>query len=273
MTPLTSIDIHLFDEFTQKLQRHRLYEAITTKEPLRCFMEHHVFCVWDYMSLLKSLQRILNPIKSPWTPSPQPHLRRLINELVLEEESGETHEPNAFASHFEFYIAAMEQIGADTAPCLELVHSIAETGASSINHRPIDGIQGIPDAALEFMRDTLRVVERNQAHEIAAAFAVGRENITSCMFRSLLSQTKTSIPEASIFHAYLSRHIEVDEGTHADHSMLILNSLCDGDPVRINEAKAAAYGAISSRLKLWDSILEQVGNQPAVPHLEPFQTS
>ena len=44
-----------------KLLTHDLYRSITTRENLRVFMEHHVYAVWDFMSLVKSLQNTIAP--------------------------------------------------------------------------------------------------------------------------------------------------------------------------------------------------------------------
>ena len=48
-----------------ELHRHPLPQAITSIADLRLFMEHHVFAVWDFMLLLKSLQQHLAPPVSP----------------------------------------------------------------------------------------------------------------------------------------------------------------------------------------------------------------
>ena len=71
----------------QRLMQHPLYKSITDERGLQIFMASHVFCVWDFQCLLKSLQRHLTCVEVPWLPSADPEARRLINEIVLDEES------------------------------------------------------------------------------------------------------------------------------------------------------------------------------------------
>ncbi|MFM2117701.1 MAG: hypothetical protein RL316_891, partial [Bacteroidota bacterium] len=52
----------------QQIVQHELYTRINTIEAIRVFMQHHVVAVWDFMSLLKSLQRELTCVSNPWLP-------------------------------------------------------------------------------------------------------------------------------------------------------------------------------------------------------------
>ena len=48
------------------LSCHPVYGQIDGSAALRLFMEHDVFAVWDFMSLLKALQRRLCSNEVPW---------------------------------------------------------------------------------------------------------------------------------------------------------------------------------------------------------------
>ena len=44
------------------LQNHEIYNSINTVNDLHIFMESHVFAVWDFMSIIKSLQQRLGAL-------------------------------------------------------------------------------------------------------------------------------------------------------------------------------------------------------------------
>ncbi|PMW08640.1 hypothetical protein C1X40_33850, partial [Pseudomonas sp. GW456-11-11-14-TSB2] len=72
-----------------RLIGHPIYRMVNSLERLRIFMEHHVFAVWDFMSLLKALQTAHTGIGVPWLPKAHPMVARFVNEIVLGEESDE----------------------------------------------------------------------------------------------------------------------------------------------------------------------------------------
>ena len=245
--------------FKSRLENHPIYEAVASIEDLRCFMQHHVYSVWDFMSLIKYLQSAIAPTSYPWSPHGDGSVRRFINELVLEEESDETQTPGQYASHFELYHKAMAEIGADIAPSTQFVNIAREQGIASALAQ-----SAIPAPSQMFTTCTFDFISSGKPHVVAAALALGREHIIPCMFRSILKRIGVSDSQAPIFHFYLNRHIHLDEDFHAPLSLRLLNSLCAGDAVKTQEAVEAANRAVNARIALWDGVLAAIqSNKPS----------
>ena len=245
------ITSEIIASFKKSLEEHPIYEAVATIEDLQCFMEHHVYSVWDFMSLIKYLQSIVAPTTYPWTPRGDASVRRFINALVLEEESDETYISGEFSSHFELYHKAMVEIGANTSPSSDFIQTVKEKGIEEALALP-----GVPSPSRIFTSKTFQFIKDNKPHQVAAALALGREHIIPCMFRSILQKIGVSEKEAPIFHFYLNRHIHLDEDFHAPLSLRLLNGLCDGDEIKTQEAVEAANVAVNARVKFWDGVLE-----------------
>jgi hypothetical protein len=250
------ITSEIIGSFKERLENHPIYEAVASIEDLQCFMEHHVYSVWDFMSLIKYLQSIVAPTSYPWVPQGNGSVRRFINELVLEEESDETDVSGEFSSHFELYQKAMAEIGADTTASSSFVQAVSEKGIEGALQSP-----QIPAPSRAFTSRTFQFIEGNRPHEVAAALALGREHIIPCMFRSILSRIGVTDREAPIFHFYLNRHIHLDEDFHAPLSLRLLNSLCGEDEAKIQEAIEAANVAVETRIKFWDGVLEAINTR------------
>jgi len=234
--------------FRQQLEDHPVYAAVSTLRDLRLFMQHHVYSVWDFMSLIKYLQAQIAPTQYPWVPQGDGDVRRFINELVLEEESDEAGDGKHFCSHFELYLGAMQEIGADTSVARQFVATVAEKGL----HEAL-ALPDVPPASAAFTRTTFRFIDSGHPHEVAAALALGREHIIPCMFRAILDRTGVSPEDAPIFHYYLNRHIHLDEDFHAPLSLRLLNGLCADEQQR-QQAAHAATEAVSARVAFWDGV-------------------
>lgn len=237
----------------ERLNHHPLYAAVQSLDDLRLFMAHHVYSVWDFMSLLKYLQGRLAPVSIPWRPHGSGEVRYFINEIVLAEESDEG-PPDVSGvprhmSHFELYCAAMREIGADPSPAIRLAEIAAERGIADAL-----ALDTTPVPARRFMESTFAFIATDKPHVAAAAFALGREHIIPEMFRALLARMNITEREAPAFHYYLKRHIHLDEDSHAPLSLKMVNELVAGDASRLHEAEAAARAAVDARLELWDGV-------------------
>lgn len=236
-----------------QLANHPLYSSIRTLTHLRLFMESHVFAVWDFMSLLKSLQVSLTSVAVPWVPTEHRSSRRFINEIVLGEESDEYEgQP---VSHYELYVDAMEQAGADIA-AIQSVVAAARSGDFTVVDRALDHA---PVAARNFTRSTFQLIHSGSLAARAAAFTFGREDAIPDMFRSLVRDLNREMEgDLSLFVWYLHRHIEVDGDDHGPLSLRMVSDICGDDPNAWRESADAAEEAIRSRLALWDGILSQI---------------
>ena len=234
----------------QRLVDHPLYYSIQSLADLRVFMEYHVFAVWDFMSLLKALQRDLTCTTLPWVPTGNPTTRRLINEIVLEEETDVDPEGRP-TSHFELYLRAMQECGADTAPVQRLLAALAE-GASVPT--ALAAAQA-PAAVQDFVQQTFAVIAEGQPYMVAAAFTFGREDVIPDMFRHLVADLGRRFPgQLDTFIYYLNRHIELDEENHAPLAQQMVRDLCATDPARWQHAAAVAQQCMAARVGLWDGI-------------------
>lgn len=231
-----------------ELESHSIYKNVSDLKSLQIFMEHHVFSVWDFMSLVKFLQSKFSPSTYPWTPPENRTLSRFINEIVLEEESDKNLDKN-FVSHFEMYCLAMAEIKANSDLPLNFVQTIQNHGLNkAIELCPI------PIAATRFINNTYSFIESEKAHMVAAAFAFGRENVIPVMFDKLLKKMNVSRNEAPTFFYYLERHIELDQNEHGPLSLEIVSHLCGDDPIKWNEAREAAVESMKARIEFWNDV-------------------
>ncbi len=230
----------------QELAAHGLYGRLVDVEAVRTFMEHHVFAVWDFMSLLKSLQRSLTCVELPWRPVGNPVTRRLINEIVLEEESDVI--DGVPTGHFEFYLRAMAQAGADTRPIRHFLGLIAD----GLDVATALKLCGAPAGSARFTAATFALLE-GPPHAVVAAFTIGREDSIPAMFTGLAAALDDG-GTLALFSQYLTRHLELDGEDHGPKSLQMLSELCGTDARRWAEASQAAQAALAARLRFWDDI-------------------
>jgi hypothetical protein len=234
----------------EKLSHHSLYQKISTINDLQVFMETHVFAVWDFMTLLKRLQREITCVEIPWNPSPYPKaVVRLINEIVLGEESDKDLEGKA-CDHFTLYVRAMKDIGADPLRLLNF-------------SKDLNFDKWCTKAERDFVSYNLNLAHTGKIHEVAAAFFFGREKLIPDMFTSILGDLGKNFDQKDQaqfpnLRYYLERHIEIDGGEHSHAASDCLNVLCDNDETKWNEAVRAGVESLVLRSALWDEVREKI---------------
>ena len=238
-------------ETRNRVITHPVYGSLDNHEAIVTFMEHHVFAVWDFMSLLKSLQRNLTCVNVPWVPSGPSASRRLINDIVLVEESDEL--GGGFISHFELYVNGMAEAGADTTVINRFIELVREG-------KPVtDAIDaaGVPSVSADFMRTTWHFIDTMPVHCQAAAFAFGREDLIPEMFSQVVTVNKEG-GRLNTFVDYLERHIEVDGEVHTPMAMQMLADLCGDDDVKWQQTTDTVNQALTARAALWSGILAAI---------------
>lgn len=240
---------------------HPLYASIRSLDDLRIFARAHVFAVFDFMSLLKRLQRELTCVELPWRPPTDRAAARLVNEIVLGEETDEDGR-GGHGSHFELYLAAMGELGAERGPIerlvqelgqgVELPHALARCGA--------------PAHAARFVSSTWTVARHGALHEVAAAFALGREDVIPEMFLALVHEAERARPQGfAALRYYLERHIHLDGEEHSPKALALLERLGGDDPQRWREMELAARAALVERRLLWDGVQAELAAPAQAP--------
>jgi hypothetical protein len=233
------------------LESHPVFAALTDRAHLRAFMQIHVFAVWDFMSLVKRLQNELTCTRLPWLPPADPEAARLINDIVLGEESdiGADGRP---ASHLDLYLGAMREVGADTR-VFERFMAALQSGEMA--HAALADPE-IPEFVRDFVSHTLDTALNGSRVQVMASFLYGRENVIPAMFQGLLDSWGLEARQAPQFVYYLERHIELDADSHGPAAARLMGRELERQPESLQAARSAARDALEARNALWEGTLE-----------------
>tara|TARA_B100000963_G_scaffold127116_1_gene110959 strand:- start:1164 stop:1928 length:765 start_codon:yes stop_codon:yes gene_type:complete len=252
MEPIKKLENDL-KKTRSRLISHPLYESLDSKKKLVCFMENHVFAVWDFMSLIKALQRNLTCVDVPWTPNSNNFAGKLVNEIVLAEES-DIDLNNKPKSHFELYLDSMQLLGANTKPINSFIEEINLTKSYEQSVKKAN----IADELKDFMDFTFKIINSNKNHVIASVFTFGREDLIPDMFIEIVKKlSKEESIKADLLIYYLERHIELDADEHGPMALKMIQNLCGNNDEKWKEATDSSLEALEMRIKLWDFIYKQ----------------
>jgi hypothetical protein len=242
------------ESLRQEIINHKVYHTINDIEDLRIFMQYHIYAVWDFMSLLKSLQNNLTCTSVPWFPMGDTRTRQLINEIVLGEESDVDEKGNAI-SHFELYLNAMKQCGASTLQIEKFIEILKEN--NNFNEAFLKS--ETPIEAQKFVEFTFEVINTNKDYLQAAIFTFGREDLIPKMFTKIVDDINKKFPDSiSIFKYYLDRHIEIDGDHHSHLALQMTSILCENDENKWNEVDHYIISSLEKRILLWDGAYNKI---------------
>lgn len=250
-------DNHIFIE-----ERASLIGSLTVGEgwgvsEVRTFMESHVWAVWDFMSLVKALQRELTCTDVPWKPTGDAQVRRFINEIVWGEES-DLDRNGIPASHFEMYLKAMDGVGASTKEIREFLTNLK--GVDEVDELVMKYAPS--QAVANFVVHTFDVIRSGKFHLIAAVFTYGREDLIPDMFAHLVKDLSSSSDiQLDDLIYYLERHIEVDGDEHGPIALRLVASTIGDNEEKREEALQAAITALRLRKAMWQDIQGRINGQ------------
>ena len=236
-----------------RLLDHPVYSEVASINDLRRFMEDHVFAVWDFMSLLKRLQQDLTCTSVPWFPANNARAARLINDIVIGEET-DVDPDGSYVSHLDLYLRAMADVGASTRQ-FDAFRSLARVG-TSVEAAMVR--TGVPPHVRAFVVHTMQLAESGSTEEVLAAFFYGREDIIPEMFSRLqktINGARHDNDSLRHFVYYIERHIELDGDSHGPMGRELLEGLVADSPERDQRALRAACDSIEARIELWNGTL------------------
>ncbi|WP_372656010.1 DUF3050 domain-containing protein [Halobacteriovorax sp.] len=235
------------NELHRVLEDHCVYQKLNDLNSLKIFMNYHVFAVWDFMSLLKSLQREITCVEVPWRPSKySKEMVRMINEIVLGEESDVDLNGDA-CDHFSLYLSAMEEVGANTSDIQEFL----------VNYE----LEKLPQEVKAFVSFNLNLALSSEPHKTAAAFLYGREKLIPDMFTGILNYLKSENVDCPKLIYYIERHIELDGDEHSILAKKCLEELCGNDENKLREAYEVGKQSLKLRVKLWDGVYNELSKE------------
>lgn len=234
---------------------HPVYAMLANVEAAVQFMELQVWCVWDFMFVAKSVQIGVGCYSVPWVPPRDAAMVAIINEIISSEEA-DLGPDGTYQSHFEIYIAAMRQAGAD-------IGAIERTLTRVADGKPVLAAMkesGAPEAALRFVAETLSFCS-GPLHVAAAALCIGREELVPRMFETLLSSDISRDPKLTGFMWYVRRHVNLDTDSHGPLSARLFRRIVGHDSVRLHEAITAGLHAVRARKQFLDAAQSAIASR------------
>jgi hypothetical protein len=227
-----------------------LHSALRERDDLRTFMRHHVFAWWGFLSRLKCLRGHIAPVQGPWLSNGNPDLRHFINRLVQGEESDIGPAPEGYASHFETYLTAMREDGADTSAPSQSLDMVRAQGAD----RALD--TDLAPIAARYLCATASCFIREGKPHAATALAFGGDCVFPGMSHRLGDGAQWGASQAPTYQRHLASYAHRGSDLRISQSLQLLGFLCRGESSLISEVETAAEESLRTRIRFWDGVLD-----------------
>ncbi|NVJ59807.1 MAG: DUF3050 domain-containing protein [Gammaproteobacteria bacterium] len=243
------------------LNNHPLFNCIHFIEDLKVFMEHHIFTVWGYLSLLKAMQCNLTCASAPWIPVGDPSIRRMINELVCREESNEL---VGGLSTFEWYLQSMSDCNANTSSINKMIDSLSHGEHSFLD------LSYLSSPLKNYIITIQQIIKNGSLREIAAAFSAEQSvRLPKPFIKATSSLNKQHPKQTKSFHYYIKsyyqeRYVKEDFTKHGTLTLSLLVRLCNNNNNKYRDCLSVIEQILESKLLLWNSIfslLNQIKQQ------------
>lgn len=233
------------EELKQQVVNHPVINTINTPEQLRLFMQYHVMCVFDFMSIVKTLRDQLSAKTSCWIPSGNPTITRFMNEIMLDEESDISPDGSPI-SHFEWYLKAMQEMNADAKAICHFVSHLRE-------EKSIQTALTLANITSEAQHHCLvtQAICQQPVDVVANVFYHTRESIIPAMFHNIVEVIDSNNLQCPWFKAYLERHMECDSEAHGPMAKQMIEHL--SNPEKSNIYQHWITEALNARHRLYDA--------------------
>lgn len=231
--------------------RERVFPRLDSLQTLRVFLEFQVHVEWVSMVLLKTLQQRLTGAAQPWRPSLLPgEVMRALNLTVTAEESDRAADGSVM-SRYELCLAAMDEIGADTAPARDFVRT-QQTWL-------------LPQAVAPFVRRHLWLAGSGSSEEVAVAFLAGRDSVELSpeLFSAAVETLRGHTDAYPRLVRYLDRRLMVDDGPARAWPGRLVTHLVGSDGRRRERVEDAFERARELNDRLWDGLLARLDRATA----------
>jgi len=233
---------------------HKLFLEAYSKRDLQRFMEYHVWCVWDFMSLAKSAQVGLGCYTVPWLPPKDANALRLINDILSGEETDEN-PGGGYSSHFEIYLDAMDQSGASLSDINLFLLELRESGNLDLAFRKAN----VNEGSEAFVRSTLEQAGAS-VHVVVAVLCLSREELVPLLLNVLQPCIDDYREEFNLLSWYLERHIDLDTKLHGPLSMKLLKRVISARTDIWEECLTAVLKSVNMRADYLDYIYTDIFN-------------